>query len=70
MSFYQIFIIGSMPIVLPILFHSPDVFFIFNQIIGLNVNYPDINIYIYIISILLYYPLLFILMALKDHGSI
>ena len=59
MSFYQIFIIGSMPIVLPILFHSPDVFHIFNQIIGLNVNYPDINIYIYyfyfaLLSIALY----------------
>ena len=61
MSFYQIFIIGSMPIVLPILFHSPDVFHIFNQIIGLNVNYPDINIYIYYF----YFALLFIALYLN-----
>ena len=51
-----------MPIVLPILFHSPDVFFIFNQIIGLNVNYPDINIYIYYF----YFALLFIALYLNS----
>ena len=45
MSFYQIFIIGSMPVALPILFHSSDVFYIFNQIIGFDINYADINTY-------------------------
>ena len=61
MSFYQIFIIGSMPIALPILFHSQDVFFIFNQIIGLNINYADINIYMYY----LYLSLLFVALYLN-----
>ena len=61
MSFYQIFIIGSMPIALPILFHSQDVFFIFNQIIGLNINYADINIYMYYI----YLSLLFVALYLN-----
>ena len=62
MNFYQILIIGSMPIVLPILFHSQEVFYIFNQIIGLNINYADINIYMYY----LYFSLLFI--ALYSNG--
>jgi len=62
MNFYQILIIGSMPIALPILFHSQEVFYIFNQIIGLNINYADINIYMYY----LYFSLLFI--ALYSNG--
>ena len=56
MSFYQIFVIGSMPIALPILFHSSDVFYIFNQIISSDINYADINIFMYY----LYFLLLFI----------
>ena len=56
MKFFQIFMIGSMPIVLPILFHSSDVFYVFNQIIGANIDYIDINIYMYY----LYFSLLFI----------
>ena len=61
MKFFQIFMIGSMPIALPILFHSQDVFFIFNQIIGLNINYADINIYMYYI----YLSLLFVALYLN-----
>ena len=61
MNFYQILIIGSMPIALPILFHSQEVFYIFNQIIGLNINYADINIYMYY----LYLSLLFVALYLN-----
>ena len=62
MGFYQILIIGSMPIALPILFHSQEVFYIFNQIIGLNFNHADTNIYMYY----LYFSLLSI--ALYSNG--
>jgi len=47
---------------LPILFHSQEVFYIFNQIIGLNFNYADTNIYMYY----LYFSLLSI--ALYSNG--
>ena len=53
MSFYQIFIIGSMPIALPILFHSSDVFYIFNQIIGLDIDYSNINMFVYYLYFIL-----------------
>ena len=53
MSFYQIFVIGSMPIALPILFHSSDVFYIFNQIIGLDIDFSDINMFVYYLYFIL-----------------
>ena len=50
-----------MPVALPILFHSSDVFYIFNQIIGFDINYADINNYMYY----LYFSLLFIALYLN-----
>ena len=37
-------IIGSIPIMLPIMFHTDNVFFIFEQIIDKNLIVPDFNI--------------------------
>ena len=61
MNFFQIIIIGSIPIALPILFHPENVFYIFNQITDLNINYDYINTYIYYI----YFLLLFIALYLN-----
>ena len=62
MKFFQIFMIGSMPVFLPILFHSQDVFNIFQQIIDLDIDIININTNIYY----LYFLLLFI--ALYNNG--
>lgn len=61
MNFFQIIIIGSIPIALPILFHPENVFYIFNQITDLDINYDYINTYIYYI----YFLLLFIALYLN-----
>ena len=44
MKLFQIIMIGSMPILLPILFHSSDVFYIFNQLIDFGISDVQINI--------------------------
>ncbi len=62
MKLFQTFMIGSMPIFLPVLFHTFDVFNIFNQIIDINITSMSININIYY----LYFLLLFI--ALYHNG--
>ena len=51
-------IIGSIPIMLPIMFHTDNVFFIFEQIIDKNLIVPDFNIilkstYLLLISVVL-----------------
>ena len=49
MSISDIFIIGSIPIVLPIIFHSKDVFFIFEQIVGYRVTMPLVSEYVWLV---------------------
>ena len=61
MKNFQIVMIGSMPIALPILFHPENVFYIFNQITDLNIIYDHININIYYF----YFSLLFIALYLN-----
>ena len=61
MKLFQIIMIGSMPIFLPILFHTSDVFYIFNQLIEFGISDIQINIYLYY----LYFLLLFIALYLN-----
>ena len=53
MKAFQIIMIGSMPIFLPILFHSSDVFYIFNQLIEIHISNVEIHTYIYYLYFLL-----------------
>ena len=48
-NYILVLILGSIPIILPILFHTDQVFFIFNQITDSNLAMIYVSIYIYIL---------------------
>ena len=60
MNLFQILVIGSMPIILPILFHPIEVFYIFEQILGLEINQLSIDVYMYYLYFLLLFIALFL----------
>ena len=60
MNLFQILVIGSMPIILPILFHPIEVFYIFEQILGLEIKQLTIDVYAYYLYFLLLFIALFL----------
>ena len=63
MNYFKTFLLSSVPIVIPILFHTQEVFSIFEQIIGVNFSHINFSIYFY------FFYFLSLLVALYFNGT-